>query len=693
MRSCVKLGTAWLLGIHVAAVASSSAAGTVLFDSLLREARVRYTAAGARLTQEELANTVTESLKKASQLLGLSVPVVSGDCEFDFSSFCPEGWVSSGDGVHCEVVHAGSADAGCCGSQLDMRNKSPLDKLSLANMCNVKWPCRASEVYVSSDEGICPQFWHREGGSASHVCQHSEGEECVADHTYVGPCDTRLNFTGKGHQEREDIARKCGLSYSRTAGLLDEGSDWSADCPLGWSLHEDGTCILNADQSAGMCGRALKFVDIRDKRDKARRCGLVWPVKLAKVESMCPLGWRYDEENELCLAPPSYTGPCQLRMDFRNYTAAEKALWAHVCSGSFLDGGVAKDEPTKTTSNVSYRSGALDHALSVVRFSKPVKDMRVIEKQLESRHRWGAISSESELRRLRKTTNDRLFISTINVSLLAVCALTSVQKSIASLRSQLDKAAGTTPAFIQLESMHLTPESTNCPYGWRQFDGVCVAGETYSRIMPGCRTIHHLSDGFDERCRVSHRTEDVLEDFVRAYCPLGWRIRRVYYGNLVRHICVAPSDWSGAQKAECGGTTVDFSARSPGFKRRWAFACGQRFPQFTDAHAARCAENFYWRCPAEWIHEGEDCVAPQHYGGPCPPKVPVSQLASASLKAAFSQRCHAAWPCIGYCEKDYSADCPEGWIRTDEGCKLSSNSDGGSCGNHIVVPKSVFLMS
>ncbi|CDR95303.1 Plasmodium falciparum CPW-WPC domain containing protein, putative [Babesia bigemina] len=596
MRSCVKLGAAWLLCIHIAAAASSSAAGSVLFDSVLREARARYTDAGTRLTQEELANTVTESLKKASQLLGLNLPVVRGDCEFDFSAFCPEGWVSSGDGVHCEVAHADSADAGCCGSQLDMRDKSPLDKLSLSNMCNLKWPCRTSSAYVSLDEGICPRFWHR------------EGEECVADHTYMGPCDTRLNLAGKSLQEREDIARKCGLAYSRATGLLDESSDWSADCPLGWSLHEDGTCVKNADQTAGMCGGVLKFVDIRDKRDKSRRCGLV-PIKGAKVESHCPLGWRYDADNELCLAPPSYTGPCQLRMDFRNYTTEEKALWAHVCGGSFLDGGVTKEEPTKSTSNVSYRSGALDHDLSVVRFSKPAKDVRVIEKQLDD--------------------------------------------------------------------------------GWRQFDGVCVAGETYSRIMPGCRTIHHLSDEYEERCRVSHRTDDVLEDFVRAYCPLGWRIRRVYYGDLVRHICVAPSAWSEPQKVECGGTTVDFSTRSPGFKRRWAFACGQRFPKFTDTNAARCAENFYWRCPAEWTHDGEDCVAPKHYGGPCPPKVPVSQLASPSMKAAFSQRCHAAWPCIGYCEKDYSADCPDGWTRTEEGCKLSSDSGGGSCGNHIVVPKSV----
>ncbi|GIX64327.1 CPW-WPC family protein, putative [Babesia caballi] len=617
---------AWL---YAAALAASFAAGNVLFDTLLKEAGLRYSAAGTSLAPEELADRVTRSLRSASELLDLELPFEEGGCAFDFSAFCPEGWVPSGDGIHCELLQGDASNAGLCGRLLDMRGKSPLDKLSLSEMCDIKWPCVASRTAVPESDSVCPKFWSR------------TGDECLADATYAGPCSSPLKLVGKSRQEREDIARTCNLVFPRTFELLDEASDWSADCPLGWSLQEDGFCVQNSEQSSGPCGRRLKFEDRRDKRKKTKLCSLVWPIKTEQVDAFCPLGWRYDQDNELCLAPSSYTvprrhmlskrpqGPCQLRVNFSHYSTEDKALWAHVCGASFLSSGDAT-EPPKSASDVSYRNGPLDHSLSVVRFGKNVTDVRVMERQLD------------ELRQLRKKSSDPLFLKTID-------------KSIATLRSQLKTAATGAASFIQLASMALTPDSRSCPYGWRQFNGVCVASETYGRVVPGCKTVRPVSDDFGERCRVSTRSENVQEDFVRPHCPLNWATRKVYFANLVRHLCIAPLDFGAARREECGGATLDFSARSPGFKRRWAFACGQKFPDFTDEHPPKCVENFFWRCPAEWEHNGDACVAPRHYRGPCPASVPVSELSSDSLKAAFSRRCFAAWPCLGHCNKDYAS--------------------------------------
>ncbi|KAK1938526.1 hypothetical protein X943_002064 [Babesia divergens] len=604
-----------VIWLCVAFVAISSAQRSVLFDRLLKEAELRYAAAGTVLTADELANRVTVSLKSASDLLDLETPVVHDNCELDFSAFCPEGWIPSGDGVHCEVLPGNTGTAGICGRQLHMGDKSPLEKLHLMRMCDLRWPCLKSGVEPPDNDNICPQYWVRDGG------------ECLADATYMGPCENKLKLVGKSRSERNALTQKCKLVFPRYPDLLDDHSKWSANCPLGWLYQEDGVCMQLLDQSPGRCGRSLKFNSIDDKREKSKRCGLVWPPHTDEVEGRCPLGWRFDETTAFCMAPSSYTGPCQLRVDFTRYTVADKALWAHVCGTSFLDSGVS--EPSKPSTDISYRNGALDQSLSVVRFGKPMTDVGVMEKQLDA------------LYKLRKKSTDGHFLKTLG-------------KSIATLKSHIKHASSeVSPSFLQLASMTLSPDKKMCPYGWRQFQSICVASDTYGRVVPSCKTIRQASEAVDEKCRIAERSDNPNEDFVRSHCPLGWKIRQVYFGNLIHHLCVAPLDFKESQKQECGGGTLDFSARSPGFKRRWAFACGQHFPDFSDSKAPKCIENFFWQCPSEWIVKGGECVAPRRYGGPCPGSVKLSEIASDTAKAEFSRRCYAAWPCIGHCDKQY----------------------------------------
>ncbi|KAK1442833.1 hypothetical protein BgAZ_303510 [Babesia gibsoni] len=637
----------WFWWISVAIVAVSSAQKSVLFDILLKEAKLRYESSGTPLTPEELEKRVTSSIQRASELLNLDAPIVHDDCEIDFAAFCPEGWVSSGDGIHCQVLPWSTGSTGICGEKLDMTNKSPLDKLQLMKMCNIRWPCLKNDGKVPISDEICPKYWLR------------KDNECLADPTYMGPCGDRIRLFEKSQKEREELTRRCHLSFPLHPELLDPDIDWTANCPLGWSYQESGVCTQIMDQSNGRCGRTLLFHDQDDKRRKTQHCGLVWPPIGESVKSQCPLGWELDGNTSLCIAPSSYMGPCQLRVDFSNYSIEDMEIWAHVCRVSFLDGG--EIQTPKAVADVSYRSGALDKNLSVVRFGKSVKDVRVMERQLD------------ELKKLRKKRTEGLFLRTLD-------------KSIATLKSQLKNAqTGHLHSFLQLASISGTADKISCPYGWRQFDTVCVADETYGKIVPSCKTIRPASDVFEERCRVSKRKERTNEDFVRAYCPIGWKTRQVYFHSLVRHLCVAPIDFKESQKKLCGGSTLDFTARSPGFKRRWAYACDQYFPNFMDTKAPKCVENFYWKCPAEWSIVGDECVAPKYYDGPCPGSVKLTDIAGEVAKSDFSKRCYAAWPCVGRCEKDYNQDCPEFWTRKGDRCVLEDTAQASHCGRDVAI--------
>lgn len=637
----------YLAWFSVGLVAVLASERSILFEILKREAELRYAASGTILTPEELDKRVAESLQRAADLLDLEVPIIQDTCEIDFSAFCPEGWISSGDGVHCEVLPWHSGASGICGPQIEMRDKSPLEKLNLMRLCDIRWPCLEKEPNVPDTDEICPKYWNR------------RDDECVAEATYMGPCDTALKFKGKSKTEREELALKCRVKFGVHPHLVDADSDWKAQCPLGWLHQETGVCAKALDQSPGRCGRTLMFDDLDDKLKKTKACGFLWPPRNNEVQSHCPLGWKLDQDTQFCFAPSSYTGPCQLRLDFSHYSPEDKAIWAHVCGVSFIDAGTGA--PEKPSEDVTYRSGALDHNLSVVRFSKTVDNVALMERQL------------TELSKLRKRNQDPLFLRTL-------------EKTIAALKSQIKEAAANQPhTFLQLGSMVLTPEREVCPYGWRQFGSICVASETYRLVVPTCKTIRQVSDTIEDRCRVAERTENPAEDFVRPYCPVGWKTRQVYFHNLVRHLCVAPVDFKETQKHHCGGSSIYLASRSPGFKRRWAFACGQRFPEFGDKRVPRCMENFYWQCPAEWSVEGSKCIAPVHYQGPCPRSVELADIPTEIEKAEFSSRCHAPWLCIGQCNKNYEQDCPDGWTREGNGCILVAPSETSRCGRNIAI--------
>ncbi|AFZ81044.1 signal peptide-containing protein [Theileria equi strain WA] len=143
----------WLFPGHILA--------TILFDSIMNDVLKLQGEELDKIGRFDLETRVGDAISKASQLLGLD-NFESSECEPDFSHFCPEGWVYSGDGVHCK---ADFEYEGPCERVLDFSNKTPLDKLEMSKTCGFSWPCRVKDYPVDGNS-FCPRFWRYDGKNA-----------------------------------------------------------------------------------------------------------------------------------------------------------------------------------------------------------------------------------------------------------------------------------------------------------------------------------------------------------------------------------------------------------------------------------------------------------------------------------------------------------------------------------------------
>lgn len=97
--------------------------------------------------------------------------------------------------------------------------------------------------------------------------------------------------------------------------------------------------------------------------------------------------------------------------------------------------------------------------------------------------------------------------------------------------------------------------------------------------------------------------------------------------------CLAPDWYSGG----CPNV-INFSGLSPLDKIQKGQFCG--FQWACDG----CAENFEAACPSEWSQNGDLCVAPSDYEGPCIREVSFNQF-SKVLKKKWGTKCGVQWPC------------------------------------------------
>lgn len=176
----------------------------------------------------------------------------------------------------------------------------------------------------------CPVGWAFDGA-----------ESCVAPENYKGDCESVMKFEGTA-LERSSSAMKCGAVFACAGSCFEDFE--GADCPLGWGLDLDGSCVANSGY-AGPCVRRKRFAgwSAAAKEHWASQCGVVYPCKepvqtsasaICTPKSACPDGWSA-LSSDVCRASPLYNGPCSLTLDVSGLGGQEKAFIAERCGVSF----------------------------------------------------------------------------------------------------------------------------------------------------------------------------------------------------------------------------------------------------------------------------------------------------------------------------------------------------------------------
>ncbi|VWU51754.1 CPW-WPC family protein, putative [Hepatocystis sp. ex Piliocolobus tephrosceles] len=100
-------------------------------------------------------------------------------------------------------------------------------------------------------------------------------------------------------------------------------------------------------------------------------------------------------------------------------------------------------------------------------------------------------------------------------------------------------------------------------------------------------------------------------------------------------------------------------------------------------HRPYCNKDYSHNCANGWTKSNltEECIAPISYRGPCPRFLQAET--ETKKKKILEQECNIFWPCIVDCEKDYTVPCPEKWVQEDEeNCRPLSTYDGTCLSKH-----------
>ncbi|UKK02492.2 hypothetical protein MACK_002585 [Theileria orientalis] len=615
---------------------------SVLFDTLKNIIENKQVDDLDELRKAALEVKIRDSISRASEILDLE-NFESSECEPDFTLFCPEKWTYMGDGLHCK---ANPEYSGSCDKMMDFSDKTPLEKLNLSRECSFSWPCKANKpTYIPNKVTQCPKFWSFKGNS------------CVPHDSYLGVC-SELSLE-ELERNKNELTVKCNLSWDNTMFKTSNLLDLSGSCPLGYTGSEFCTPLDNfSPKFQGI----IHFENREDKLIKTDLYNLSWNFEMNNeqhLDEKCPYQWTFDQDTNLCLAPPSYKGPCQVRFDFSKMNKRLKNIWSVVCLVDFFPGEEVVKESLKVSTDKMYKDGAIESRFKILKRRKVnEKDtpIEILQKQLK------------ELYKLRKKSTNDNFLSTLQFT------IDKLEKRILA------------PSFLQIDS-NITTKKYECPYNWDQFENICIAPKTYQAFVPNCyNIISRFTQKSNESCRLQFNDDHVdNEDFVREPCPLGWKYDTKLDGRILRTICRPKIGQINYNFSQCG-TKVDFTNVSPKFKRNWAFACNVKFPSRSHKSETKCKQNYFRKCPYGWEEVNDSCIAPSTYFGPCDKSVKFSEIATPDSKKSFSQRCLAFWDCLGNCEKDYTNVCPKNWKYDGTKCTATYKYDF-PCKSEFVVPK------
>eukprot|EP00917_Polyrhabdina_sp_WS-2016_P017777 GHVP01038440.1.p1 GENE.GHVP01038440.1~~GHVP01038440.1.p1 ORF type:complete len:386 (-),score=56.01 GHVP01038440.1:1846-3003(-) len=254
--------------------------------------------------------------KRGEVLCEVSWPC-KNECEKDVLAVCPLSWdfQSGGD------CRAPDDYKGPCDSVLNFIGMSEIDRNAASRMCEFQWPCyEECKGKGKNYHYPCPSGWNLK----------SDGERCQFPDTYKGPClgdNAVANLSidmKKLYEEKCEISWPCN-DHPCTVDL--------SKCPVGWSevksppdtsghvseitchspAHYNGPCI----EEVLMKPVSFQKFSEEEKVAWASRCVVEWPcVSDCVIDKSykCPVNW--SEENDACVAPKTYKGPCKQTQRF-----------------------------------------------------------------------------------------------------------------------------------------------------------------------------------------------------------------------------------------------------------------------------------------------------------------------------------------------------------------------------------------
>lgn len=95
-----------------------------------------------------------------------------------------------------------------------------------------------------------------------------------------------------------------------------------------------------------------------------------------------------------------------------------------------------------------------------------------------------------------------------------------------------------------------------------------------------------------------------------------------------------------------------------------------------------CIRDYSTACPQEWsdFGDGETCLAPANYQGPCPATHTFGKAPAEKGQRALA--CESEFPCVGGSPQDYSMPCPSSWIEDLDHSCVAPGDYAGHCSGH-----------
>jgi len=166
------------------------------------------------------------------------------------------------------------------------------------------------------------------------------GKRCLAPKAYTGGCKSIQSFSDMDDMQKRQWAESCNSAWACKDQCR---RDYAQLCPLTWMDVGSGFCEAPAGFHSDCLARYKFDVYSAEQKEKLGSvCDIAWPCEetcTKNYAASCPDAWVSGEKG-MCLAPPSYAGPCDYGLNATLLDAAQKAAFSSKCGADWPCAGV-----------------------------------------------------------------------------------------------------------------------------------------------------------------------------------------------------------------------------------------------------------------------------------------------------------------------------------------------------------------